>query len=101
MSDNYSAKTAAEKAQEAADKAKAAVAAVARDAGHALHEGVENAKDFINEKIHRGNAEAERTRRDVAGDALTPGEKIGSVVNEAKNDAQADVDELKQRARKL
>lgn len=96
-------KSAAE-ARESAAKARKAV----DSAAHAIHvgldrvkAGVENVKDAISEKLHRGAAEAERTHREVAGDDLTASEKVASVANEVKNDAQADIDALKQGLRKL
>jgi hypothetical protein len=96
-------KSAAE-ARESAAKARKAVDSAAR----AIHDGlnrvkasVENVKDAINEKMHRGAAEAERTHREVAGDDLTASEKLASVANEVRNDAQADIDALKQGVRKL
>lgn len=57
-------------------------------------------KDSVNEATHKGEAEGEHARRDIAGDTLTPGEKIGSVANEAKNNVQAGVDHAKVEARK-
>ena len=57
-------------------------------------------KDTFSEAGHKSTAEAERTRREVAGDTMTPGEKVGSVANEAKNNVQAGVDHAKVEARK-
>jgi hypothetical protein len=112
MSVESSSQTAAEqaaaKAQEAAEKAKETVDHVAHDAGDAVHRvadhlkaGAENVKDAVNEKLHRGAAEAERTRRDVAGDELSPSDRAASVANEVKSRAQAEIDALKQSARKI
>ena len=108
MSDQGSSKSGDEKSaaetHEAAAKARKAVDSAAR----AIHDGldrvkarVENVKDAINEKLHRGAAEAERTHREVAGDDLTASEKLASVANEVRNDTQADIDALKQGVRKL
>ena len=60
----------------------------------------ESIKDTLSESGHKSTAEAERTRREVAGDTLTPGEAIASVANEAKNEVQASVDHAKVEARK-
>jgi hypothetical protein len=60
----------------------------------------ENVKDSVNEALHRSTAEAERIRREAAGDTMTPGEKAGSVINETKNTIQAEIDAGKQEARK-
>jgi hypothetical protein len=60
----------------------------------------ESVKDALSEAGHKSTAEAERTRREVAGDTLTPGETIASVANEAKNEVQAGVDHAKVEARK-
>ncbi len=62
-------------------------------------DNVDNLKDAVNEHMHREAATAEQTRREVAGDTMTPGERISSVANEVRNKVQADVDALKQRAR--
>ena len=56
------------------------------DPAEALKRGVENAKDAFDEAVHRGAAGAERVKRDVAGDDMTPLERAGSVGNEVKND---------------
>lgn len=60
---------------------------------------VDNVKDAASEASHRSAAEGEQAKRDVAGDAMTPGEKVGSAVNQAKNTVQADVDATKRDAR--
>lgn len=65
----------------------------------ALKDNVENLKDAVNEHMHREAASAEQTRREVAGDTMTPSERISSVANEVRNTVQANVDALKQRAR--
>jgi hypothetical protein len=56
-------------------------------------------KDALTEAGHRSAAEGERAKRDVAGDEMTAGEKLGSVVNEAKESTLADVDRLKREVR--
>ena len=57
-------------------------------------------KDAASEAGHKSTAAAEHDRRDIAGDTMTPSEKIGSVTNEAKNDVQAGIDHAKGEARK-
>jgi hypothetical protein len=61
--------------------------------------GVKDVKDAITEAGHRSNAEAEQVKRDVAGDQMTPGEKVGSVANQVKESAQASYDEAKRNVR--
>jgi hypothetical protein len=58
-----------------------------------------NLKDAIGEAGHRGAAEGEATKRDLAGDEMTPGEKLGSALNQAKETTLADVDHLKRDVR--
>jgi ElaB/YqjD/DUF883 family membrane-anchored ribosome-binding protein len=57
-------------------------------------------KDAVSEVGHKSTAEAEHARRDIAGDTMTTGEKLGSVANEVKNNAQAGIDHAKVEARK-
>lgn len=61
---------------------------------------VETVKDSVNETLHKSTADAERARREAAGDTMSTGDKIGSVANEAKNNAQAGMDHAKVEARK-
>jgi hypothetical protein len=61
--------------------------------------GVEDVKDSVNEAVHRGNANAEQAKRDVAGDQMTVGEKVGSAVNQAKENVQAEYDHTKRDVR--
>ena len=60
---------------------------------------VGDVKDGINEATHRSTAEAEQTKRDVAGDDMTLGEKAGSMFNQAKESTQADVSQTKRETR--
>ena len=60
---------------------------------------VESVKDTLSEIGHKSSADAERARREVAGDTMTPGEKLGSIANEATNTVQAGVDHAKVEAR--
>ena len=62
-------------------------------------DAVANVKDAANEATHRGAAEAEQTKRDVAGDQMTVREKADSMVNQAKNSVQADIDAAKREVR--
>ena len=68
-------------------------------AADAIKGGVDDARDRVHENEHRSEAETERMRRDVAGDAMDPGQKAGSVANEAKNRAQAELDKMKRELR--
>ncbi len=56
---------------------------------------IDNVKDAISEAGHRGAAEAEQAKRDVAGDELTPGENLASMANQAKHSVAAEVDAAK------
>jgi len=61
---------------------------------------VDAVKDSISEIGHKSTAQAEHTRRDVAGDTMTTSEKVASIANEATNNVQAGVDHAKVEARK-
>ena len=60
---------------------------------------VDNVKDTLHEGAHRSEADAERAKRDVAGDAMTPGEKAGSALNEAGHTVAAEFDATKRDVR--
>jgi hypothetical protein len=62
-------------------------------------DAVANVKDAASEASHRSAAEAEQTKRDVAGDQMTVGENVGSMFNQAKNSVQADTDAAKRDVR--
>lgn len=64
-----------------------------------LHDAAEDARDATHEAAHRTVAEAERLKRDVAGDEMTPGEKLRSGANEAKHRVEAEVDKTKREVR--
>lgn len=64
-----------------------------------IKDTVRNAKDTIDETLHRSAAEAEETRRDVAGDEMTTQEKLASIANEAKHRTQAEIDKAKRAVR--
>ena len=65
----------------------------------AIEKGIKNVKDAVTEAGHRSAAEGERIKRDLAGDAMTPSEKLGSAANEAKEDVLAEVDRAKRKVR--
>ena len=66
---------------------------------HAVEHAAADVKDAANEASHRGEAEAERTKREVAGDEMTAGEKATSMVNQGVNETQAEIDRLKRKTR--
>jgi hypothetical protein len=45
---------------------------------HEFNKIADNVKDTVSEAHHRSDAEGEQAKRDVAGDTMTPGEKLGS-----------------------
>ncbi len=68
-------------------------------AADAVKEGVDDVRDRVHENEHRSAAEAERGRRDLLGDEMNPGEKAGSIADEAKHRAEAEVDAIKREIR--
>ena len=60
---------------------------------------VDNVKDAISEAGHKSAAEGEQAKRDVAGDTMTPGEQLGSVLNQGKESLLGNVDAAKQDVR--
>ncbi len=64
-----------------------------------LKKTVDNIGDTMSEAGHRTKADAERADREVAGNAMTPGEKLGSVANEGKEQVLGDVDHAKRDVR--
>ncbi|MBV9403250.1 MAG: hypothetical protein JO018_05930 [Candidatus Eremiobacteraeota bacterium] len=68
-------------------------------AADAVEDTVKNVRDTVNEASHRTEARTEEEKRRLAGDAMTPGEKAESVVNEGKNRVQAEWDKTKREAR--
>lgn len=64
-----------------------------------ISKAVDDAADTVKEGIHRTAAEGERAKRATVGEAMTPGEKIESVANEAANDVKADVEHAKRNVR--
>ncbi len=68
-------------------------------AANAIKKITDDVRDSVHEAGHRSAAEGERAKRDVAGNEMTPGEKAGSVLNEAKHRTQAEIDAAKQHIR--
>ncbi len=65
-----------------------------------LKKTIDNVADTFSEAGHRANADAEHANREVSGDVMSPGEKVGSVANEGKESVLADVDRAKRDLRK-
>lgn len=65
-----------------------------------IKDTVRNAKDTIDEAMHRSTAEAEHMRRDVDGENMTTEEKLTSLANEAKHRTEAEIDKAKREVRK-
>jgi hypothetical protein len=61
--------------------------------------GVRDVRDSAAEAMHHSAAEAEHTHREVSGEAMTPGEKITSATNEAKERIQEGADKAKRSIR--
>lgn len=68
-------------------------------AADAIKGGVDDVKDRVHENEHRSAAEAEQKRRELLGDEMKPGEKAGSIADEAKHRAEAEVDAIKREVR--
>jgi hypothetical protein len=66
---------------------------------NAAETAIANVKDAASEAAHRTSAQAEQTKRDVAGDTLTPGEHVESVATQIKEETLAQVDAAKQSIR--
>ena len=64
-----------------------------------IKRGVKDVRDATDETMHRSAADAERAKRDVAGEEMTPGEKIASGLNEAKERLEAEGDKAKRNIR--
>jgi hypothetical protein len=65
----------------------------------AIKKGVDDVKDRVHETEHRKAAEGERARRDLLGDEMNAGEKAGSIADEAKHRAEAEIDAIKRELR--
>lgn len=57
----------------------------------------EKVKDGMSEAAHRVIAEGEKQKRELLGDRLTEDEKTKSVLNETKNNLQANIDATKRK----
>lgn len=68
-------------------------------AADAVKKTVDDVKDRVHEGGHRAAADAEKGRREAMGDAMTPGEKAGSALNEVKHRAEAEFDAAKRKVR--
>ncbi|MBV8117573.1 MAG: hypothetical protein JOZ01_06320 [Candidatus Eremiobacteraeota bacterium] len=64
-----------------------------------VKKGVLDARDSAGEAMHHSAAEAERTRREVAGDTMTPGDKVASTLDEAKERIKEGSDHAKRNIR--
>lgn len=64
-----------------------------------IEKGVKDVGDAVKSGMHRSAADAERTQREVAGDTMTPGEKVKSGANEASERIKAGVDDAKRTIR--
>lgn len=61
--------------------------------------GVQDVRDSAGEAMHHSAAEAEKARRETAGDTMTPGEKIASAADEAKERIKEGSDHAKRSIR--
>lgn len=64
-----------------------------------IKKGLADVRDSASEAMHRSSAEAEKTHREVAGDGMTPGEKVTSAINEGKARLEAEADKAKRALR--
>ncbi|MBV8636553.1 MAG: hypothetical protein JO322_00570 [Candidatus Eremiobacteraeota bacterium] len=64
-----------------------------------VEKGVKDVRDSAAAAIHHSAAEAERNRREVEGDTMTPGEKMASVADEAKERIKEGIDDTKKSVR--
>ncbi len=65
----------------------------------AIKHTVNDIKDSVHEGQHRSAADMEKAKREALGDELTPSEKVGSALNEAKQRTQAEIDAAKLKIR--
>ncbi len=64
-----------------------------------ISKAIDDVADTVKEGVHRTAAEGERAKRDVAGDTMTPGERAGSVINEAGDELKAGVERARRNVR--
>ena len=67
----------------------------AQNVRNAVEHARKDVVDAVNEAKHRSEAAAERSKRDVAGDEMSPGEYAESVITETVRGTQADIDRAK------
>ena len=67
--------------------------------GDDLEKARKDTKDAAHELEHRTKAGLEHAKRDIAGDAMTTGEKVKSFVHEDVENTKADMDEAKRKLR--
>jgi hypothetical protein len=60
--------------------------------GDEVKKAIDDIKDAGREVKHRTEAGLEHAKRDIAGDEMTTGEKIKSVVHEDVENTKADID---------
>jgi hypothetical protein len=65
--------------------------------GDRVKKAIDDVKD--NEVRHRTNAEIERVKREVGGEDMTVGEKVGSAVHEGVERSKAGIDKAKRDVR--
>jgi uncharacterized protein YjbJ (UPF0337 family) len=65
----------------------------------AVKDTVANVKDAVSEVVHRVAAQAEQQKRNLAGDQMTTEAKASSMVSQAKQTAQGDIDAMKREDR--
>lgn len=66
----------------------------------AIKRTADNVKDAVHEGQHRTAADLENARRKGMGDELTAAEKSKSLLNEAKERTEAEIDAAKREVRK-
>lgn len=64
-----------------------------------VKKGIQDVRDSAGEAMHHSAAEAEKTRRETAGDTMTPGQKVASGVDEAKQRIEEGADHAKRNIR--
>jgi len=69
-------------------------------AANAIKRTTDNVRDAIHEGGHRTAADAEKARRETLDSELTGAEKAKSVLKEAKERTQAEIDAAKREVRK-
>lgn len=62
-------------------------------------DAVKDVRDGVKEAGHRTDADAERAKRETAGNTMTTGEKLESVGNETKHRLEAEGDKAKRAIR--